>query len=92
MASQPRVELMIPEDSMERTVPREAPAYHEYKKLVGKTERCAPPAPPIVTLLFLPAMKTPRKRPVWEKICKSGKASLLAILFNNATAGGLNRE
>ena len=25
MASQPRVELIIPEDSMERTVPREAP-------------------------------------------------------------------
>jgi hypothetical protein len=56
MASQPRVELMIPEDSMERTVPREAPAYHNYKKLAGKMERCAPPAPPKVTLLFLPAI------------------------------------
>jgi hypothetical protein len=54
MASQPRVELMIPEDSMERTVPREAPAYHKYKKLVGKMERCAPPAPPLATLLVLP--------------------------------------
>jgi hypothetical protein len=54
MASQPRVELMIPEDSMERTVPREAPEYHKYKKkLVGKMERCAPPAPPLATLLFL---------------------------------------
>jgi hypothetical protein len=36
--------------------------------------------------------KTPRKRPVWEKNRKSGTASLLVILFNNATAGGLNRE
>jgi hypothetical protein len=50
-------------------------------------ERCAPPTPPMATLLFLPAI-TPRKRPVWEKIRKSDAASLLVILFNNATAGG----
>ncbi len=51
-------------------------------------ERCAPPTLPMATLLFLAAMKTPRKRPVWEKIRKSGTASLIVILFNNATAGG----
>jgi hypothetical protein len=73
MASQPRVELMIPDDSMERTVPREAPAYHNYKKIVGKMEHCAPPAPPIETLLFFPAINQ-----FGKKSAKVGQLLLLS--------------